>query len=86
MDSLDTLAVTGNITEFSRAVGVVSSQLSFDIDHRVSVFEVTIRAMGGLLSAHMLASGGTENTVHNTGKAGSRALVSWFSIRDPSCD
>ena len=32
---------------------------NFDIDENVSVFETTIRALGGLLSAHMMI---TDNT------------------------
>ena len=31
-------------------------QLSFDVDVRVNVFEANIRLLGGLLSAHLLAS------------------------------
>ena len=56
IDSLDMLAVLGNRTEFTRAVGLLKEHLSFDIDICVSVFETNIRVMGGLLSAHVLAS------------------------------
>jgi mannosidase alpha-like ER degradation enhancer 2 len=56
IDSLDMLAVLGNRTEFTRAVGLLKEHLSFDIDISVSVFETNIRVMGGLLSAHVLAS------------------------------
>lgn len=31
-------------------------QVSFDVDVRVNVFEANIRLLGGLLSAHLLAS------------------------------
>ena len=43
IDSLDTLAVLGNATEFTRAVQILSEKLSFDIDATVSVFETNIR-------------------------------------------
>lgn len=55
IDSLDTLAIMGNASEFARAVGLVVQHVSFDQDATVQVFEVTIRAMGGLLSAHLIA-------------------------------
>ena len=56
VDSLDTLAVMGNVTEFSRAVAWVGNNVHFDRDRTVSVFETNIRVMGSLLSAHLLAS------------------------------
>jgi mannosidase alpha-like ER degradation enhancer 2 len=55
IDSLDMLAVLGNRTEFTRAVGLLKEHLSFDSDTVISVFETNIRVMGGLLSAHLLA-------------------------------
>lgn len=56
IDSLSTLAVLGNATEFARAVDWISTHVSFDVDVRVNVFEANIRLLGGLLSAHVLAS------------------------------
>ncbi|KAK1942118.1 ER degradation-enhancing alpha-mannosidase-like protein 3 [Phytophthora citrophthora] len=56
VDSLDMLAVLGDREEFARAVKLVASTVSFDRDVTVSVFESTIRVIGGLVSAHMLAS------------------------------
>lgn len=56
IDSLDMLAIVGDYSEFRRAVKVVVRDVSFDKDVVVSVFESTIRVMGGLLSAHLLAS------------------------------
>jgi hypothetical protein len=58
IDALDTLLVLGNRTEFRRAVLLVARALpqGFDIDENVSVFESTIRLLGGLLSAHQLAT------------------------------
>ena len=55
IDSLDTLAILGNATEFRRAVGLVERHVSFDINKTVSVFEANIRLVGGLLSGHILA-------------------------------
>jgi Glycosyl hydrolase family 47 len=63
IDSLDTLLVFNNRTEFARSVerlrllhttSTTSSSL-FAIDQNVSVFETNIRVLGGLLSAHQLA-------------------------------
>ena len=59
VDSLDMLAVLGNRSEFSRAVGLLRDRVTFNIDANVSVFETNIRVMGGLLSAHLLASDAT---------------------------
>ena len=56
IDSLSTLAVLGNATEFRRAVRLVAATISFDRDVTVSVFESNIRLLGGLLSAHLIAS------------------------------
>jgi mannosidase alpha-like ER degradation enhancer 2 len=58
VDALDTLVVMGNYTEFVRAVRRVESSVNFDVDLNVSVFETTIRVLGGLISGHILAVGG----------------------------
>lgn len=44
----------GKAEELQRAVRLLAANATFDVDHRVHVFELTIRAVGGLLSAHML--------------------------------
>lgn len=44
----------GEQHEVRRAVHWLRDNLSFDVDERVHVFELTIRALGGLLSAHVL--------------------------------
>ncbi|KAJ1527026.1 hypothetical protein ONE63_008570 [Megalurothrips usitatus] len=54
IDSLDTLAVLGNASEFQLAVKRVINNVSFDKDNVVQVFEVNIRVLGALLSAHLL--------------------------------
>ncbi|TDH66271.1 hypothetical protein CCR75_008799 [Bremia lactucae] len=56
IDSLDMLAVLGDHHEFARAVKLVITNVFFDRNVTVSVFESTIRVIGGLVSAHMLAS------------------------------
>ena len=54
VDSLSTLAVMGNATEFQRAVRKAVEYLDFDRGSTVQIFEATIRVVGGLLSAHLL--------------------------------
>jgi len=55
IDSLDMLALVGDDVEFFKRVREVGSNVRFDADLKVSVFETTIRVVGGLLSAHLLA-------------------------------
>lgn len=55
IDSLDTLAVMGNYTEFKRVVNLLNEKQSFDADINVSVFETNIRIVGGLLGAHLIS-------------------------------
>ncbi|EFN53006.1 hypothetical protein CHLNCDRAFT_7049, partial [Chlorella variabilis] len=54
IDSLDTLIVMGEQQRLQDAVRWLAANVTFDVDARVHVFELTIRAVGGLLSAHML--------------------------------
>ncbi|KAF5205796.1 Alpha-mannosidase i mns4 [Thalictrum thalictroides] len=56
IDSLDTLALFGDREQFAFAVEWIGKNLRFDINKTVSVFETTIRVLGGLLSAHLIAS------------------------------
>ncbi|KAJ1641701.1 hypothetical protein LPJ64_006364, partial [Coemansia asiatica] len=57
VDTLDTLAVLGDKAAFAKAVADTIQFLpNFDIDSHVQVFEVTIRMLGGLLSAHIIAT------------------------------
>ena len=58
IDTLDTLVIMGNHSEFRRAVNIVSSHYEqdyFDLNVNVSIFETTIRVLGGLLAAHLMA-------------------------------
>lgn len=56
IDSLSTLAVMGNSSEFTKQCNWVADNVHFDVDVRVNVFEANIRLLGGLLSAHVMAS------------------------------
>eukprot|EP01064_Diplonema_japonicum_P022376 TRINITY_DN3209_c1_g2_i1.p1 TRINITY_DN3209_c1_g2~~TRINITY_DN3209_c1_g2_i1.p1 ORF type:complete len:652 (+),score=125.79 TRINITY_DN3209_c1_g2_i1:91-2046(+) len=57
IDTLDTLAILDDVPQFQKGVDAVLDILDdFDFDLNVSVFETTIRALGGLLSAHIFAS------------------------------
>ncbi|KAH7433252.1 hypothetical protein KP509_07G061600 [Ceratopteris richardii] len=55
VESLSSLAILGNATEFVKAVLWLGENLSFDVDVRVNLFECNIRLLGGLISAHLLA-------------------------------
>ncbi|KAA8540862.1 hypothetical protein F0562_024825 [Nyssa sinensis] len=46
----------GNNTEFEKAVLWLSENLTFDVDARINLFECNIRVLGGLVSAHILAT------------------------------
>ncbi|EES12812.1 hypothetical protein BDA96_06G226200 [Sorghum bicolor] len=55
VDSLDTLYIMGLKDEFEKARDWVAESLDFDKDYDASVFETTIRVVGGLLSAYDLS-------------------------------
>ncbi|XP_069751613.1 mannosyl-oligosaccharide 1,2-alpha-mannosidase IA-like isoform X2 [Narcine bancroftii] len=55
VDSLDTLFIMGLHEEFREAKEWVENNLDFNVNGEVSVFEVTIRFVGGLLSAYYLS-------------------------------
>ncbi|KAK7265209.1 hypothetical protein RJT34_32825 [Clitoria ternatea] len=55
VDSLDTLFIMGLDAQFERAKEWVAKSLSFNKNIEVSVFETTIRVLGGLLSAYDLS-------------------------------
>lgn len=52
IEALDTLWVMGLDSQFQDGVDWVKANLDFDVDGEVSVFETSIRLVGGLLSAH----------------------------------
>ena len=55
LDSLDTLWLMGLRAEFDEATEWIESHLNFNIGKTVSVFETTIRSLGGLLTAYDLS-------------------------------
>ncbi|XP_074582519.1 mannosyl-oligosaccharide 1,2-alpha-mannosidase MNS1-like [Curcuma longa] len=55
IDSLDTLYIMGLKDEFQKAKEWVATALDFNKDYVASVFETTIRVVGGLLSAYDLS-------------------------------
>jgi ER degradation enhancer, mannosidase alpha-like 2 len=54
VDALDTLVLMGLTDEAKKAHELIVERLSFDEDVEVKSFEITIRLLGGLLSAHQL--------------------------------
>jgi mannosidase alpha-like ER degradation enhancer 2 len=54
IDALDTFAVMNDIKGFEDALTKVE-KINFDMDINISVFETTIRVLGGLLSSHLIA-------------------------------
>lgn len=54
VDSLDTMYIMGLKQEYQEARKFVSEVLNFDRNKDVNLFEVTIRVLGGLLSAYHL--------------------------------
>jgi mannosyl-oligosaccharide alpha-1,2-mannosidase len=52
IEALDTLWVMGLDDRFADGVAWVKANADFDVDGEVSVFETSIRLVGGLLSAH----------------------------------
>lgn len=68
IESLSSLVILGNNTEFERAVLWLSENLTFDVDVRINLFECNIRVLGGLVSAHMLAADSTNGLVHGAYK------------------
>lgn len=55
VDGLDTLMIMGMDAEVQEARGWIEKNLRFDVSASVSVFEVTIRFIGGLLSAYAMS-------------------------------
>lgn len=54
VDAFDTFLVLGLTTEAAEAKKLILDSLSFDNDNEVQVFEVTIRILGGLITAYEL--------------------------------
>jgi len=54
VDALDTMLIMGLDDEAKKATELIVAKLSFDKDIEVKNFEITIRILGGLLSAYQL--------------------------------
>src|SRR5829696_675956 len=54
VDAYDTFVMLGMKEEAAEAKDLILSQLNFDSDNQVQVFEITIRLLGGLLTAYEL--------------------------------
>ncbi|OMO77520.1 Glycoside hydrolase, family 47 [Corchorus capsularis] len=63
IESLSSLVIMGNNTEFERALTWLSENLTFNVDARINLFECNIRVLGGLISAHILATDSTNRLV-----------------------
>ena len=55
VDSLDALALMGDYRAFMSVIKRLDIHLKFEANRKISVFETTIRILGGLISAHHLA-------------------------------
>ncbi|XWS16619.1 hypothetical protein CRYUN_Cryun34aG0105600 [Craigia yunnanensis] len=75
IDSLDTLYIMGLDEQFQRAREWVANSLDFNKDYDASVFETTIRVVGGLLSAYDLS--GDKVFLEKTRDIADRLLPAW---------
>ncbi|RDB27311.1 Mannosyl-oligosaccharide 1,2-alpha-mannosidase MNS3 [Hypsizygus marmoreus] len=57
VDAIDTMQIMGLTEEYTRARAWIEKSLSFDRNGKFNTFEITIRILGGLLSAYHLCSG-----------------------------
>ncbi|CAA7392096.1 unnamed protein product [Spirodela intermedia] len=77
VDSLDTLYIMGLHDQFKEAREWVANSLDFNKDYEASVFETTIRVVGGLLSAYDLS--GDKLFLSKAQDIGNRLLPAWDS-------
>ncbi|KAJ6808283.1 mannosyl-oligosaccharide 1,2-alpha-mannosidase MNS1-like [Iris pallida] len=75
VDSLDTLYIMGLEDQFNKAREWVANSLDFNKDYEASVFETTIRVVGGLLSAYDLS--GDEIFLEKAKDISDRLLPAW---------
>lgn len=68
IESLSSLVIMGNNTEFEKGVRWLSENLKFDVDARINLFECNIRVLGGLVSAHLLASDSSKKLLQGSYK------------------
>lgn len=55
LDSITTFAVMNDVENFTKYINKLETDLDFDKDSTVQVFETAIRALGSLLSSHLYA-------------------------------
>jgi mannosidase alpha-like ER degradation enhancer 2 len=77
VDALDTMLIMGLNDEAMKAKTLIVEKLSFDKDINVKVFEITIRELGGLLSAYEMT--GDERLLHLADDLGRRMLPAFES-------
>ncbi|CAN1306066.1 Mannosyl-oligosaccharide 1,2-alpha-mannosidase MNS1 [Linum perenne] len=77
IDALDTLYIMGLDEQFQRAKEWVANSLDFNKDYDASVFETTIRVVGGLLSAYDLS--GEKVFIEKATDIADRLLPAWDS-------
>jgi mannosyl-oligosaccharide alpha-1,2-mannosidase len=77
VDSLDTLYIMGLDEQFQRAREWVANTLDFNKNYDASVFETTIRVVGGLLSAYDLS--GDKMFLEKAKDIADRLLPAWSS-------
>ncbi|CDO97750.1 unnamed protein product [Coffea canephora] len=75
IDSLDTLYIMGLDEQFQRAKEWVANSLDFNKNYDASVFETTIRVVGGLLSAYDLS--GDKVFLEKAQDIADRLLPAW---------
>ncbi|XP_052182071.1 mannosyl-oligosaccharide 1,2-alpha-mannosidase MNS1-like [Diospyros lotus] len=75
VDSLDTLYIMGLDEQFQRAKEWVANSLNFNKNYDASVFETTIRVVGGLLSAYDLS--GDKVFLEKAKDIADRLLPAW---------
>jgi mannosidase alpha-like ER degradation enhancer 2 len=77
VDALDTMILMGFTDEAAKTREYIASNLSFDRDISVQVFEVTIRLLGGLLSSYQMT--GDERLLRLAEDLGQRLLPAFDS-------
>ncbi|XP_030456478.2 mannosyl-oligosaccharide 1,2-alpha-mannosidase MNS1-like [Syzygium oleosum] len=75
VDALDTLFIMGLDEQFQRARDWVATSVNFNINYNASVFETTIRMVGGLLSAYDLS--GDKVFLEKATDIADRLLPAW---------
>ncbi|PIO31844.1 hypothetical protein AB205_0163950, partial [Aquarana catesbeiana] len=79
VDALDTLYIMGLMEEFRDGQEWVQNNLDFGVNSEVSVFEVNIRFIGGLLAAYYLSGQEVDLDVGDTESDKLRNPDGWLS-------